>query len=368
MIRTSPTFHGDPDSVRHSATPHGDHRSAFTLVELLVVIAIIGVLVAMLLPAVQAARESARRTQCANNLKQIGIAFHSYESAQQVFPYGTLDHDYEGADYDPAASYRMGWTWRTFILPYMEEVAVYDRLARLDATERGGYNKNVPWALAPEQGLVISPYVCTSEPTPYIRDGAPAWSFTPESGFGISTYLGNAGPVSPVPTDGSWGGLYKACGLCTDGSVPDAFCLCDYGNSSQFGRGFLHGHNPNGPGMLDMYPNGYSSQHVIDGLSKTLLVGEVHGLNEREDGCGIPGEVQIGWMGTWCVGTTVFGINQDGIGGTWQNGCVSFRSYHRGGANFVYVDGSVHFLADSIHLRTFSYLGARNDEQPLEEE
>ncbi len=90
--------------------------NGFTLVELLVVIAIVGILVALLLPAIQAAREAARRTQCTNNLKQIGIGFHNYESANGGFPprrWSRADQGYTG--------------WGTFILPFMEEQAIYDR-------------------------------------------------------------------------------------------------------------------------------------------------------------------------------------------------------------------------------------------------
>jgi prepilin-type N-terminal cleavage/methylation domain-containing protein len=96
------------------STPNG---KAFTLVELLVVIAIIGVLVALLLPAVQAAREAARRTQCKNNLKQIGLAFHNFESARRAFPPGFTSSATEtnGPGSGP------GWGWAAYILPYLEE-------------------------------------------------------------------------------------------------------------------------------------------------------------------------------------------------------------------------------------------------------
>lgn len=338
----------------------------FTLVELLVVIAIIGILVALLLPAVQAAREAARNLQCRNNLKQIGIAMHGYNSSHGVFPYGSADHDYDAADYDPLGTYRSGGTWRTFLLPYLEQMTISDGITGLSTLrENGGYSWTTPYHTAPEQALVISVFICPNEPRPHVRGGAVIWAFTPRDGYGISTYMGNAGPVTPVPSDGSWGNLFSACGQCTDGSVLDKYCPCTFGNSAQFGRGFMHGHNPSGPGMLDMYPNGYSTASVRDGTSNTLMVGETTGLDQNGDGCSLPGHDQLGWMSTWCVATTVFGINMDGVGGRWQDGCVSFRSYHPGGSNFVFVDGSVHFLAETIDLRTFGHLGARNDGEVL---
>ncbi len=339
-------------------------RPGFTLVELLVVIAIIGILIALLLPAVQSARESARRVKCANNLKQIGLALLSYESSYRVYPYGSADHDCDGADYDPSGSYRTGGNWRTTILPYLDQQTISDTIEAIpDLTTSHCFQgaRNHAYSLLPAQKLVLDVFICPGEPTPYVRGSASPWSFTPGEDYGISTYMGNGGPISPVPSDGSWGGLFLACGLCTDGSTQDAYCPCTFGNSAQHTRGFMHGHNPNGPGMLDMYPNKYTSKDIPDGTSNTLFVGEITGLDANGDGCGLAGNGQLGWMSTWAVSTTVFGINTAGVGGRWQDGCVSFRSYHPGGCNFVLVDGSVHFLDETIDRRTFGNLGARND-------
>src|SRR6476646_3230102 len=106
-------------------------RRCFTLIELLVVIAIIAVLIALLLPAVQAAREAARRMQCVNNLKQIGLALHNYESAHRVFPpayflnSGTAQGTSYGIDYpDDGSNGLGGWAWGTILLPYLEQSAL----------------------------------------------------------------------------------------------------------------------------------------------------------------------------------------------------------------------------------------------------
>src|ERR1700761_9311018 len=94
-------------------------RSAFTLVELLVVIAIIGILVALLLPAIQAAREAARRAQCQNHIKKLALACLNYESSKKHLPPGFIS--------DPTRT--EAWAWSTFILPYIEEQALYDKLS-----------------------------------------------------------------------------------------------------------------------------------------------------------------------------------------------------------------------------------------------
>jgi len=127
--------------------PH--RRSAFTLVELLVVIAIIGVLVALLLPAVQAAREAARRSQCVNNLKQLGLTTHNYHDTYRNFPAG----------HNNAGTY--AWGWGTFILPFMEQGNLFDQLNPNVRT--GQYPDTVPTGTN-IYNTPIDAFVCPSDP------------------------------------------------------------------------------------------------------------------------------------------------------------------------------------------------------------
>src|SRR3954462_1487027 len=107
-------------------TSLGRSRRGFTLIELLVVISIIGVLIALLLPAIQGAREAARRTQCLNNLKQLGVALNNYASAEKQFPPGLVAKTYPGQPNHPQTFYR--WSSLAHLLPYMENQSVHDLL------------------------------------------------------------------------------------------------------------------------------------------------------------------------------------------------------------------------------------------------
>ena len=118
-------------------------RRGFTLVELLVVIAIIGILVALLLPAVQSAREAARRIQCANKLRQLGLALHAHHSAHGRFPTGAQIPDYTQPSSAPVNHGAM-LSWHARILPQLEEQALYDQI-----DWEGGYDENKPVSLQP---------------------------------------------------------------------------------------------------------------------------------------------------------------------------------------------------------------------------
>jgi prepilin-type N-terminal cleavage/methylation domain-containing protein/prepilin-type processing-associated H-X9-DG protein len=326
-------------------------RLGFTLVELLVVIAIIAILVVLLLPAINSTREAARRISCVNKLKQIGIALNNYNSAHGVFPYGADDADCELVNRENLP--RHPSTWRTLILPFLEYDKLGSDLRELadQSVTRGCYPRRA-WDSSEYQRLIITDYICPSETEPFVKRGIASWSGPTEAA--IASYMGNAGPVSTGPAD--WG-IPNVCGLCAGGSVPDALCPCVFGNSRRARRGFYHGHNPKGPGMLDMWPNKYRVKDVKDGTSKTIFVGETHySRSLDEPGC----HEQVNWMSSWSVASTVWGINSYSSTGNWWGGC-NFRSRHPGGANFLYVDGSVHFHEEEINLVTLANLATRND-------
>src|SRR5579872_185409 len=158
-------------------------RLGFTLIELLVVIAIIAVLVSLLLPAVQQAREAARRTQCKNNLKQIGLALHNYEGSFQVFPQA---RNVTAPDPTaPSGSGQYGASAFTVILPYLEQESLYQRI---DVTRSALASVNMPPA-NPAYSTPLPVFLCPSSP------GSPTVDYTPE----LANSFGNFGITLTVP-------------------------------------------------------------------------------------------------------------------------------------------------------------------------
>ncbi len=231
----------------------------FTLVELLVVIAIIGVMVGLLLPAVQAAREAARRMQCGNNLKQIGLGFHNYHAAYDRFPPGyTYQINSAGAtvaaQYDGGVTgrHRSQWAWGAFLLPFVEQAAMYERLRindiRIaDALVAGGANDRVA-----DLQTAVPTFICPSDVGPVnhndndLRD-----SNNNTRGISKSNYVG-------VNTTRRWHSGGRMCG-------PDANASSVWTPAPTFDQG------PNGMMFRD---KGMRFRDILDGSSNTLLVGE----------------------------------------------------------------------------------------------
>ena len=309
-------------------------RRAFTLVELLVVIAIIGTLIALLLPAVQAAREAARRAQCTNNLKQLGLALHVYHDSMKRFPPGFMVITHEG-------SVGGGWAWGVFLMPYLEQSPLQGKLSPTMYTLSQVISDP---ALLPMLQMKLAVFRCPSSPMEDLRE------------------FHGAGAEMVATAN------YTCC------------------------RGFF---DVKGSAHLTMDNNGllYGEsatrvQDVTDGTSNTFALGERTVLKKYVDDpskwpswCG-PGGLGIGSTVSSSVAYDL--NNPDSIHG--------FSSHHPGGAMFSFVDGSVHFIADTVRSDTagldtgntgshtafveaaeqdlvgvYQLLGVRNDGQPLDE-
>jgi prepilin-type N-terminal cleavage/methylation domain-containing protein len=314
------------------------HASAFTLVELLVVIAIIGVLVALLLPAVQAAREAARRSQCTNNLKQIGIGLHNHLSAKRVFPAGRYGCDTwdEGPCDGVTLKDRVGPSLFVAILPYIEEQTLWEKFD-IDGFVGGPWvtknNGDLTWVprYADAIGTRVNVFVCPSDETPLC-----AKLDSQNVVVGKSHFL----PAGTCAACGNYAGVIGSVG------PPEN----DF-NTVKLG---------NGPFI---YLKKFSPKKISDGLTQTMLVGEA--LAVEPDGLG--GIVwNLGYRFS-TLRTTKNPINTppgEGFVVTAtdrgpMNG--AFQSRHAGGALFLFGDGRVDFLNENVdHTRVYIAMSTRN--------
>jgi prepilin-type N-terminal cleavage/methylation domain-containing protein/prepilin-type processing-associated H-X9-DG protein len=313
-------------------------RTGFTLIELLVVIAIIGVLIALLLPAVQKVREAANRAQCAANLKQIGLACHHYHDAQGRLPPGELGVK------TPGAPYSNDWQHvgaLAFLLPYLEQDNLYKQL-ELRVPYPDGPNRlwdcswpdsssgapNAAWwkdqrdpTLGPSNLTLaqtkIKTFLCPSD-DPYANT----------VGTWVALYSSNK-------TDtlfGVYGYTYAA------GTIGDSLGRTNYvGCAGAFGNGTSAFWTQ----WIGVFANGQSVTlgrvTALDGTSHTLLFGEALGGNSLNR------DYAFSWMGCGALATG-YGLPQSSPSNPHADGFENFGSRHPGVVQFVYVDGSVHAL------------------------
>ncbi len=308
-------------------------RRAFTLVELLVVIAIIGVLVGLLLPAVQSAREAARRMQCTNNLKQIGLAQHMYHDTYRCFPTGVYNSYGGNAPSFPYAAQGLGMSgacWFQFLMPYVEQRAIYDGYSPFfEAAARPG-GKDV--YRAPSRYERFAVYQCPSDPS------SPSES---HDGF-QGNYLMCAGSTnfnSDAPDYGfRLNGMFYGLSYTRIGDVIDGT------SSTMMGSECII----RGRGDRAANPRAWDAGVYFNGFWFLSLFSTMEGPNTS-----VSDRVYTCRSTTWprspCVSIT-----------TGPNARIYARSYHTGGVQSVLADGSVRFISSTIDLATYRALGTRN--------
>jgi prepilin-type N-terminal cleavage/methylation domain-containing protein/prepilin-type processing-associated H-X9-DG protein len=320
-------------------------RSAFTLIELLVVIAIIGILIALLLPAVQKVRAAAGRIKCANNMKQQGIALHHYHDVYGSFPNGMVNDDEM-----PPAGYHPEWSWMALTMQFYEEGNLYqeaDNYAHMGKASDGYYNAFGDLGKPPNPAVkvVVKLWTCPADPRTDLS-GTGVTDTTLSITVAFTEYLGINGTQAPGPL------------------------------SLNGGRKGLDG--------IFFHQSKVRIGDITDGTSNTLMVGERppsadlsfgwwfggDGKSHLEDGTGegTLGAVESEYF-TWL--TSAYSCQKPGKLG-FQPGDVNdncdqahFWSLHSGGANFLAADGSVHFLSYGIDPNTFLYLCVRFDGQSV---
>jgi len=297
-------------------------RQGFTLVELLVVVAIIGILISMLLPAVQAVREAARRTTCLNNLKQIGLAVHNFESAHRRIP--------------PARAADGFMTWPSHLMPYLEQNNYIDQL---EPTER--YHAQDPATL----GLPIEVMICPS------RNRANGSISVSEAGGesvgSVGDYAGNAGN--------------------TDGFFGDVWAKFSDPVNGVFNSG-LAADNHIVNGRLVTGPLGrYTFASVTDGLTNTIFIGEkyVHQDHTGEPAGWGDGAILNGDNPVTCMrlGGFALGLAKNSDLEESPGLLPVFGSAHPTVVNFVAGDASVHAMPTDLSEGVLSSLCSRNDGQ-----
>jgi prepilin-type N-terminal cleavage/methylation domain-containing protein/prepilin-type processing-associated H-X9-DG protein len=315
-------------------------RRGFTLIELLVVIAIIGILIALLLPAIQKVRDASTRTDCQNRLRQWGLGCHMYHDTHKSFPPGhSAWNDNRG-------------TFLVYLLPFVEEQDLYNAIPGITTPGYDAMGNAPPGLLGPIERILRCPADL------YNRTGP------------VSNWVGNMGPVLTDPLDyapynppgpcepfdiycnqPSWG--YTWFNIANEAETSDSNQLLGL-----FARPFFNG------------TIGIRREEVTDGSSNTFLLGECT--------VGTNSHLQTSWYGSgagYCqLGSTKVPINYpvsekattNCLFGSWNHSvAMGFRSKHTGGSNFCFVDGSIHFINETIDMKTYQLLGIRNDGQGM---
>lgn len=350
MKNTVPMLHQN-QSFHHPIRTAGRRKPGFTLIELLVVISIIAILMSLILPAVQNAREASRRTQCRNNLKQIGLALAGYHEAHTMFPPAMINPGrLDSFPFYSGGNKVLNTTGWAMLLPYMDMVNIYDRYDFNQCSSMSAWG-GMPVAGDPTTNAALAEMQMPLLECPSDWAAGDISTFAPGSTHIYSRE--NARRTSYLFATGrftDWDVTWKE----TKGDIRRGM----FGNNSSA-----------------------RIRDIKDGSSNTIAIGESHGgsgakVNDHFGPWGLTG------THTCCHGRVVsdsatsvdpvhFTDERWGLNASWNGSGGSyawvFNSTHSGGANFVLGDGSTRFISDSIDYRTFCLLNYIQDGQGISE-
>ena len=313
------------------------------MIELLVVIAIIAILIALLLPAVQQAREAARRTQCKNNLKQLGLALHNYHDTVLKFPYAT----------GPAADIN-DHTWNEMILPYIEQAPLYNQLNFSVNNSNNVIGSPTNYALL--NNKIYGFQACPSNPfssTVNYRGGGAY-----QVDWGSDPHNISSSPMCYAPSAGSAISNWQSPSLDCPGS--NAYCHVP-GSIIQ----------TNSPGQAPgVFANGAvcsNMRDITDGTSNTIMLGERKGEAVQHGGLFSTNvHVLVTNLKINSPSMTPTPLTADGTGTSYKSN-IGASSHHVGGAQFLLCDGSVRFISNNVDFVTYNYVGNKADGQVIGE-
>ncbi len=306
------------------------------------VIAIIAVLIGLLLPAVQAAREAARRAQCVNNLKQLGLAAHNYHDVMGVFPGGQWYHPFNPSSGRGGTGNNASWI--VLELPQLEQTPLYNAINfthMWGVGRQGNYSGKfyISQANKTVRETIVNSFICPSDNSPPTHL-SPHNDVGPQDREAGTSYLGNLGDNS------------LACGAPASMNGQIFFCAPQGYMASRPQLGDDASDNPpGGSGVLFRVGPNMGIRDITDGTSNTLMIGE-----QVRAACD-----HNGWAhANTSTGVTAIPLNfkrrPATISWVWN---YSFRSMHPGGGNFALADGSVKFLKDSINFSIYQAVSTR---------